>query len=43
MQDAQKSPMSNLTSLMFNNEKDSTNEKYQVVVKGCNRLFVTIT
>ena len=28
---------------IFNNEKDSTSELYQVVVKGCNRSFVTIT
>ena len=43
MQGAQKTPMFNLTSLNSQQRKFSTSELYKVVVKGCNRLFVTIT
>ena len=42
MQGAQKTPMFNVVKFS-NKQKDSTSELYQVVVKGCNRLFVTIT
>ena len=33
----------NLSTTQDNIEKDSTSESYQVAVKGCNSLFVTIT
>ena len=43
MQGTQKTLMLNYTSLNFQQRKDTINELYQVVVKSCNRLFVTIT